>query len=252
MILFLSLRRRKKERKNKFNMEFYDIHTHQIYREENDDPYHSCIFDVYPLEFEVKRDLHARHAFSCGIHPWYSEDSANQITYLSEIASDERIIAIGETGLDKLKGPSFDVQMPVFKSHITLSERLNKPIIIHCVKAWEEIIKIKNECKPANPWIIHGYRGKPELTKRLIKEGFYFSMGESINVESVQLLPPDTIFCETDESEINLRDIYLQVAHALNLELEEFAEIVANNVKRVFPTINTPKGYPSVESDSDK
>ncbi len=153
-------------------MEFYDVHTHQIYTEDNDDPYHSCIFDVYSLEFEVAKELHQRHSFSCGIHPWYSEDSETQMAYLTEIASDSRIVAIGETGLDKLKGPSLEVQIPVFKKHIELSERLGKPIIIHCVKAWEELLRVKKESNPTQPWVIHGYRGKPELTKRLIKEGF--------------------------------------------------------------------------------
>ncbi len=86
-------------------MEFYDLHTHQSFLEENDDPSHSCIFDVYPLEFEVAKDSYHRHAFSCGIHPWYSEDSDTQMVYLNEIASNPRIVAIGETGLDKLKGP---------------------------------------------------------------------------------------------------------------------------------------------------
>lgn len=96
-------------------MELYDIHTHQIPLEDNDDPYHSCILDVYPLEFEVAKDTNVRHSFSCGIHPWYSEDSDSQMKYLSEIVSNPRIIAIGETGLDKIKGPPFNIQIPVFK-----------------------------------------------------------------------------------------------------------------------------------------
>jgi len=96
------------------------------------------------------------------------------MAYLNEIASHPSIVAIGETGLDRLKGPSFDVQIPVFKKHIELSENLGKPVIIHCVKAWEELIQIRRETKPTQSWIIHGYRGKPELTKRLIQEGFLF------------------------------------------------------------------------------
>lgn len=131
-------------------MEIYDVHTHKIYSEDSDDPYHSCIFDVYSLEFEVAKELHQRHSFSCGIHPWYSEDSETQMAYLTEITSNPRIVAIGETGLDKLKGPSFEVQTPVFKKHIELSEKLGKPVIIHCVKAWEELLKVKKIQIPAN------------------------------------------------------------------------------------------------------
>ncbi len=224
-------------------MEFYDLHTHQIFLEDNDDPYHSCIFDVYPLEFEVAKDSYHRHAFSCGIHPWYSEDSDTQMAYLNEIASNPRIVAIGETGLDKLKGPSFDVQIPVFKKHIELSEKLSKPVIIHCVKAWEELIQIRKATKPTQPWIIHGYRGKPELTKRLIQEGFLFSIGDQINVDSMQLIPVDALFCETDEDEMTIREIYLQTSQAVNMDAEEFSDRVAENIRRIFPTVQPPRPY---------
>jgi TatD DNase family protein len=232
-------------------MEFYDVHTHQIYTEDNDDPYHSCIFDVYSLEFEVAKELHQRHSFSCGIHPWYSEDSETQMAYLAEISSDPRIVAIGETGLDKLKGPSLDVQIPVFKKHIALSESLGKPIIIHCVKAWEELIKVKKETKPTQPWVIHGYRGKPELTKGLINEGFLFSVGESINIDSLQMIPIDSLFCETDEGEMSIRDVYLQASQAINMDREEFALRIAENVRRVFPSVKPPKPYFPEEEEED-
>ncbi len=224
-------------------MEIYDVHTHQIYSEDKDDPYHSCIFDVYSLEFEVAKELHHRHSFSCGIHPWYSEDSDTQMAYLTEIASSSRIVAIGETGLDKLKGPSFEIQTPVFKKHIELSEKLEKPVIIHCVKAWEELLKVKKETNPNQPWIIHGYRGKPDLTKKLINDGFYFSVGENINVDSMQLIPLDRMFCETDEGDMSIREVYLQAARSLNLDVVEFADTVAVNVRKMFPNLQAPKPY---------
>lgn len=232
-------------------MEFYDVHTHQIFHEDSDDPYHSCIFDVYPLEFEVAKDAYKRHAFSCGIHPWYSEDSENQMAYLFEIAANPRVIAIGETGLDRLKGPSFDIQIPVFKKHIELSEKLSKPVIIHCVKAWEELMQIRREVRPTQPWIIHGYRSKPELSKRLVKEGFLFSIGDNINVDSIQLIPLNLLFCETDEGEMSIRDVYRQAASALNIPLGELAEAVADNVRRVFPTLQAPRPYFPEAEDED-
>lgn len=224
-------------------MEFYDVHTHQIILEDNDDPYHSCIFDVYPLEFEVAKDSHRRHAFSCGIHPWYSEDSDTQMAYLTEIAPNPRIVAIGETGLDRLKGPSFDVQVLVFKKHIEIAEKLQKPLIIHCVKAWEELIQVYRETKPSQPCIIHGYRGKPELTKRLVSEGFLFSVGDHINVDSMPLIPLDRLFCEMDEGEMPIRDVYLQASRTLNMDVEEFEDIIAENVRRIFPVVQPPKPY---------
>ena len=230
-------------------MELYDIHTHQILLEDNDDPYHSCILDVYPLEFEEAKDIYKRHCFSCGIHPWYSEDSDSQMKYLSEIAGDPRIIAIGETGLDKIKGPSFDVQIPLFKGHIELSEQLQKPLIIHAVKAWEQLYHIRIESKPLQPWIIHGFRGNPQITQQMVQAGFMFSLGDKFNVDSVEYIPIESLFCETDENEMDIRDVYQQIADALNLHIEEFAAQIAKNVHRVFPTLQTP---PSYFKDSDE
>lgn len=233
-------------------MELYDVHTHRILVEEEDDPYHSCILDVYPLEFEVAKESNKRHAFSCGLHPWYSEDSDEQMAYLKEIVEDDRIIAIGETGLDKLKGPTYDAQIPVFEQHIALSEKLHKPLIIHCVKAWDELIRIYSAQKPKQPWILHGYRGKPELTKRLIKLGFYFSLGEHINIESTKLIPLDKIFCETDESTLAIEEIYFQAAQAKNIKLDFLAHHIALNINRLFPALPSPKPfYINDEEDED-
>ena len=224
-------------------MELYDIHTHQILLEDNDDPYHSCILDVYPLEFEVAKVSYKRHSFSCGIHPWYSEDSGSQMKYLTEIAPDPLIIAIGETGLDKIKGPSFDVQIPVFKRHIELSEQLQKPLIIHAVKAWDQLHHIRKECKASQPWIIHGFRGKPQVAQQMSKAGFMFSLGNKFNVDSLEYIPIYSLFCETDEDEMDIRDVYHQIANALNLDIEDFAAQIAQNVHRVFPTLQTPPSY---------
>jgi len=116
-------------------------------------------------------------------------------------------------------------------------------VIIHCVKAWEELIQIRRETKPTQPWIIHGYRGKPELTKRLIQEGFLFSIGDQINVDSMQLIPKDALFCETDEDEMSIREIYLQASKAINMDLSAFADKIAQNVRRTFPTLQPPRPY---------
>ena len=218
-------------------MKLFDIHTHQILLEDNDAPYHLCILDVYPLEFEVAKVTYKRHSFSCGIHPWYAEDSDAQLKYLFEIATDSRIIAIGETGLDKIKGPSFSIQTPVFKRHIELSEQLKKPLIIHAVKAWEQLYHIRKDAKPTQPWIIHGFRGNPQITQQMAREGFLFSLGDKFNVDSLEFIPKESLFCETDESDMSISDVYQQIADALNQDVEEFAAQIADNVRRVFPTL---------------
>ena len=212
---------------------FYDIHTHRANPQNNDDC--TRIINVDVLQFEKTKALCEHSVFSCGIHPWDSENSEAQMAHLMKIASNSRIVAIGETGLDKQRGTLLDTQLSVFKKQIELSENLHKPLIIHCVKAWNELINVRRETKPAQPWIIHGYRGKPELTKQLVNEGFLFSIGSKINALSLPLIPLDLLFCETDEREMDIREIYLQIAKAVNIDIREFVVIIEKNVRGVFP-----------------
>lgn len=218
-------------------MELFDIHTHQISSTKREDPNYSCILDVNPLDFEEAKGIYTRYSFSSAIHPWNAEDAESQFKYLSDIAADSRIVAIGETGLDKIKGPSFDVQIPLFKRHIELSEQLEKPLIIHAVKAWEQLYHIRKETKPTQPWIIHGFRGNPQITQQMSNVGFMFSLGEKFNPNSLKFIPKASLFCETDESEIDISDVYQQIADALNRNVEEFAAQIAENVRRIFPTM---------------
>lgn len=217
-------------------MDLYDIHTYNL-ADDSDDPYHSYILNVFPLGFEDAIGTYPNCFFSCGIHPWNSEDAEAQLHYLEEIASHPQIIAIGEAGLDKLKGPELSIQKPVFERQIILSEKLNKPLIIHCVKEWDELIALYKQHKPSQPWIIHGFRGKPELAKQLVKLGFKFTIGSKFRPEGLKVIPLDSMFCETDDDESTIEEIYSSIAEELNWELESFAEKIAQNVKSVFPDL---------------
>ena len=215
-------------------MKLYDIHTHQVATEHSN---HLSILDVEPLDFEVAKSTYKNQYFSCGIHPWYSEDSEAQFQQLLNIASDARIVAIGETGLDKIKGPSMEIQISMFKRHIELSEALKKPLIIHAVKAWEELYHIRLEFSPTQPWIIHGFRGNPQITQQMAKAGFMFSIGERFNPESLKYIPKESLFLETDESDIDIQKVYQLVADAMNIDIKDLAVQIAQNVHRVFPKL---------------
>lgn len=215
-------------------MKYYDIHTHQILSK---DPNQIFILDVEPLDFEAAKSTHKNQYFSCGIHPWHSEDSESRFLHLSKIVSHPSIIALGETGLDKIKGPSFDMQIPLFKRHVELSEQFKKPLIIHAVKAWEELYHIHKECSPSQPWIIHGFRGNPQITQQMAKAGFMFSIGKRFNTDSLQYIPGDSLFLETDEVEIDIKEVYEQVARAMEWDINDLVAKVRENVRRVFPKL---------------
>ena len=173
-----------------------DIHTHDKSRKD-------AIINIYPHEQLIDGAYH-----SVGIHPWHTVDiDSSTIEKLSTLAAHPQVVAIGETGLDALKGASIEKQIEIFKLHISLSEQVKKPLIIHCVKAFNEIITIKKQLKPSMPWIIHGFRGKPQLAQQLLNNGFYISLGEKFNPETASIIPIDRLLFETDESTLNINKI---------------------------------------------
>lgn len=223
-------------------MDLYDIHTHDAPSPNPDDEESlrqdiTNIVNVYPLGFEYAKDNDNYPWFSCGVHPWYSEDAEPQLKFLKEIADDLRIVAIGEAGLDKLKGPDLNIQQTIFERQVELSEQLQKPLIIHCVKAWDELLHIKKMYRPQQPWIIHGYRGKIELAKQLLSHGFYFSINDRFNDDAIRAIPLDRLFCETDVSEIPIEEVYSEVANALDISVDTLASQIEKNVRKIFPLL---------------
>jgi len=176
--------------------------------------------------------------FSVGIHPWDSENSRLKLGRLSETLNSKRCIALGEIGLDKLKGPSMEIQLAVFKEQIALSEKLELPVIIHCVRAWNELKQVKKELNPKQIWIFHGFT-KTRLYKEVLENGFYISIGTAVftdeKVQEILLaIPNDRLFLETDNSNSLISAVYQKVSELKKLPLHELEQILENNFKRVF------------------
>lgn len=170
---------------------------------------------------------------STGIHPWEITDNhEEQFTAVKETAMHGNTIAIGECGLDYLKSTATpEVQEQIFIAHARLAEEHHKPLIIHCVKAFDRLIALRKNFAPQQPWIIHGFRGKPQQTAQLIKAGFHISLGEHFNRESAKSIPADRLFIESDESRLPTADIYTAIAAARGITLEELAEQTERNVR---------------------
>lgn len=140
--------------------------------------------------------------FSIGIHPWDTLAMPPEETFsrLESIAQSPNVVAIGECGVDTLKGGSMYVQLPTFRRQVEISERLGKPLVIHEVKGADIILGLHRDLKPTQPWIIHGFRGKPALAKQLAAKGIYLSFGKHYNEASWDATPPHLRLRETDES----------------------------------------------------
>ena len=111
-----------------------------------------------------------------------------------------------------------------------MAEECAKPLIIHCVKAWQEIIAAKKRIRPHVPWIIHGFRGNGELAVQLVNQGFYLSFGEYFNVEALQAVWPDRLLVETDDKQIDIRLVYTKLAEALSVDMELFTHQIEENI----------------------
>lgn len=168
---------------------FADIHTHRA--DAGDD----AVISVEPgLQMRPDR------WYSVGIHPWSTAEDIGEdmLNLLEDEARADNVVAIGECGLDALRGGSLERQEEIFKRHVSVSEELGKPLIVHCVKAYDRLIALRKQLKPRQRWIIHGFRGKPQLASDLLRHGFDLSFGEKYNPDTYAAVPAGRRFRETD------------------------------------------------------
>ena len=176
--------------------------------------------------------------YSSGIHPWNAETNSLKISNLENKAHDKFMLAIGEIGLDKIKGPALEIQKTCFIDQVLIAEKINRPVIIHCVKAWNEIAAIKKQLQPKQTWIFHGF-SKAAILESVLQEGLMISIGSGIMnnkklQEALLRIPTDRLFLETDDSHITILEIYKKVSTLKNLSLSELEQIIENNFKRIF------------------
>ncbi len=206
---------------------FIDIHTHQAVLQ-------SEVISVTNLFLQ---DFHPEiaHPFSAGIHPWHADrfESPEIERMLQVVSTHPQLVAFGETGLDKRCQADWNKQQISFQLHLKFAEKIGKPLIIHCVKAWDELLAITSGTKAI--LILHGYTGNRELTKQLINKGFRFSVGNAILSEKSRIcqavsdIPSSALFCETDECETDITTIYRRVAQLRSEKVDTLKEEIFRN-----------------------
>lgn len=195
-----------------------DIHTHNSKKTK-----HLAIRSLSYTELSEKFILDENHFYSIGFHPWHAlEFSSEKMQEIKKLAKLGCVLAIGECGLDKLCNTTVEIQTNIFEQHIRLSESLQKPLIIHCVGYYNELLSMKNKFNPTQTWIIHGFRGKPQLATQLLQANISLSFGEYFNEDSLRLTPLDKIFIETDESKLQIEEIYRKLSLIKNCSIDKF------------------------------
>jgi TatD DNase family protein len=213
---------------------FIDIHTH--HRKVSDK-----IISVPSIFLQdIDSESQLPYPFTAGIHPWHVDlfDLEEVETMLESLENQKMMIAVGETGLDKKYNSDFEKQQMIFKVHIDYASKKQLPLIIHCVKAWDEILYYSKQTDV--PFILHGFNSSPEMTKQLIHSGFYFSIGISLIKdikwfkEILQLIPATSLFFETDEGGLDIRYIYYQASSIFQCTVEELKQQIFDNYMRLF------------------
>jgi len=180
--------------------------------------------------------------FTSGLHPWH----ADQLTKteiearLEKLISKKQIIAVGETGLDKIRGADWRTQMDVFKVHIQIAEKNKLPLIIHSVKSHNEVLKLKIDLNSKVSWVIHNFSGSEQIAKDLIHHGFYLSLCHHIQnsnsriSEYFQTLLINRIFLETDDFNVDIKGLYHTAAIKFGISIEEFKKQICKNFESLF------------------
>jgi len=223
-----------------YSIPYIDIHTHKC-RFEKDTV---TVQNIFPGEGFAA--FSGRNFYSVGLHPWHiaSKSENNEALQLLEEALEfDHVIFVGEAGLDRLSNADFAEQGRVFEAQAFMSEEFQYPLIIHCVKAYNEVLELRKKMKPVLPWILHGYNGSIELTKQLLQAGFLFSFGEILfqkkakAIESFRFLPLEKLFFETDESEEMVEKIYERGAALKEISLQKLKEAIWRNFNRIEKTL---------------
>ena len=213
-------------------MKFFNLHTHKF---TNQDSILELV-NQYPQEFDDTIPY-----YSIGIHPWYidKERMDSDLQIVESKLQEPNCLALGECGLDKRIEIPLELQQMVFEKQLFLAQKQNKPVVIHCVAAFQEVIATKKRLKITVPMIIHGFSKNKQVAKELIDNGFYISFGKYLlrnpELETVfKSVPNDRFFLETDTVEEGIEAVYALAANYKNWSIDEVQQQINSNFAAVF------------------
>jgi len=205
-------------------MGFFDFHHHDAGKN----------LGIYNLKFnEIPRESY----FSVGIHPdAATDDFEEKLNWLREISAHKNCVAIGECGLDGLIDVDEKLQQKAFLAQIEIANSLQKPLIIHCVKRFSQLLQFRKMAKV--PMIVHGFNKRKTIGDDLLKSGFCLSFGKSVlyNVNLQDFLkdfPTEKLFLETDSSNFEIKELYQKVADLKKISLEDLTQKIKENLRNL-------------------
>ena len=215
-------------------MQYFNLHTHSFSNQADVVE----LVNQYPQEFSDSIPY-----YSIGIHPWFIVEDRleSDLAILESKLSETGCLALGECGLDKRIEVALELQQTVFERQLLLAEQYQKPVVIHCVAAFQELIAIKKKLKISVPFLIHGFSKNEQIAKELVANGCYISFGKYLlrmpQLESVfKDMPKDRFFLETDTDEQTIQEVYELAAQYKGLSIPQIQELVFINFSTIFGT----------------
>ena len=204
-------------------MPIIDFHTHRLDAE-------SALISVDPRRFDPQPGL----CYSVGFHPWHGIDilTVDDWALLEQCARHPQVLAIGETGMDSLRGGDLDIQAAAFLRHLQLAHAVGKPVVAHCVRTAQRILDVRRQARLTDvPVAIHGMRGNERVARLLLDGGCYLSFGERFNPATLAATPLDRLLIETDESATSIEEVAALVAQVLHLPAQQVKDTVKATVQ---------------------
>ncbi len=180
---------------------------------------------------------------SVGLHPWRirPESLGQDLDAVAAAAAEPRVLAIGETGLDRVWGPALELQKEALLSQLELAEKLRKPLILHAVRTHAELAALCRDQRLSVPAVFHGFNRGPQIAAPLLAAGFFLSFGQALlghpegpAAASLKITPPERLLLETDDAPVPISAIYAAAAAILGLTVELLARLVAANAAALF------------------
>lgn len=213
-------------------MDFFNLHTHKSTIQANV----LEIVNQYPQEFDATIP-----SYSIGIHPWFivEEQVEADLAIIESKLQETNCLAVGECGLDKRTDIPMELQQMVFEKQLLLAQKYQKPVVIHCVAAFQEVIVLKKKLNISVPMLIHGFSKNSQVAKQLLDAGFYISFGKYLLLNTelevvFKSVPDDRFFLETDTVEEGIEAVYNLAAKYKGISVKEIQKLVSSNFLEVF------------------
>lgn len=213
---------------------YINAHTHDAGKDNT-----LSVVNLYPGD---ESRIEKGRYYSMGLHPWFipEKGAGTLLKELEKSARREEVVAIGECGLDKLSSVPMDLQQFVFEKQVEIAGKVGKPLIIHCVRAFNEIVQVRNHTNSQVEWVIHGFNSNLQIADMLIRHEMYFSFGKALlhpesNASKVLPQLEDELYLlETDDKDIPIEKVYQRAGELVGMDEETLRLSMLTNFINIF------------------